>query len=47
VQGNPLTLNQTGNRSFCSVEDAVVRIDPTGAVVGSNAACMVLNPLNQ
>jgi prepilin-type N-terminal cleavage/methylation domain-containing protein len=26
---NPLTANQTGNRSFCSIADAVVRSSPT------------------
>jgi hypothetical protein len=41
----PLTLNQTGTRSFCSYEDAVVRVDPTGANVGSESACQGLTPL--
>ena len=27
----PVTLNSTGTKSFCSVEDAVVRVDTTGA----------------
>jgi type IV pilus assembly protein PilA len=26
---NPVTANQTGNRSFCSIADAVVRSSPT------------------
>jgi hypothetical protein len=26
----PTTLNSTGTKSFCSVEDAVVRVDTTG-----------------
>jgi type IV pilus assembly protein PilA len=43
----PLTVNQTGIRSFCSVEDAVVRVQPTGAAVGGEANCRNLNPLNQ
>ena len=34
-----------GNRSFCSEEDGVVRVDPTGAAIPSNAACDALNPL--
>jgi prepilin-type N-terminal cleavage/methylation domain-containing protein len=45
--GTPLTLNQTGNRSFCAWEDGVVRVDPAGAAVGSEGACQALNPLNQ
>jgi len=43
----PITPNQTGIRSFCSFEDAVVRVDPTGAVAGSESACQGLLPLNQ
>ena len=30
--GNPLTSNSTGVRSFCSVQDAVVRVAGTAAV---------------
>ena len=45
--GVPVTLNQTGIRSFCSFEDAVVRVQPTGAAIASEAACMALLPLNQ
>jgi type IV pilus assembly protein PilA len=47
VQGNPIKIGQTGNRSFCSFEDAVVRFDPAGAVVGGVPACQALAPLNQ
>jgi len=47
VQGNPITIGQTGNRSFCSYEDAVVRVNPAGAAVAGVAACQALNPLNQ
>ena len=42
----PVTLNQTGTRSFCSFEDAVVRYQPTGAAVTSVATCKTLSPLN-
>jgi type IV pilus assembly protein PilA len=45
--GTPVTLNQTGTRSFCSFEDAVVRVDPAGGAVGSEATCQALLPLNQ
>jgi len=31
VSAIPTTLNSTGTKSFCSVEDAVVRVDTTGA----------------
>jgi type IV pilus assembly protein PilA len=47
VNAIPLTVNQTGIRSFCSVEDAVVRVQPTGAAPGAEAVCAALNPLNQ
>jgi prepilin-type N-terminal cleavage/methylation domain-containing protein len=45
--GVPVTLNQTGVRSFCAFEDAVVRVQPTGAAIASEAACQGLLPLNQ
>jgi prepilin-type N-terminal cleavage/methylation domain-containing protein len=43
----PITLDQTGTRTFCSFEDAVVRVQPTGGAVASEAACQALAPLNQ
>jgi len=43
----PVTLDQTGTRSFCSSEDAVIRVQPTGGGIASEAACQGLNPLNQ
>ena len=36
---------QVGNRSFCSVEDGVVRVDPTGAAIPDYATCAALNAL--
>lgn len=45
--GVPVTLNQTGIRSFCSIEDAVLRVQPTGSGIPSEAACGALQPLNQ
>ena len=45
--GTPVTLNQTGIRAFCSFEDAVVRVQPTGITPASEAACQALLPLNQ
>ena len=43
----PLVVNQTGNRSFCAVEDAVVRTKADGSDPGAHDVCMGLNPLNQ
>jgi len=43
----PVTENQTGIRTFCSFEDAVVRVQPAGGAVGSEVACQGLSPLNQ
>ncbi len=43
--GVPLTVNETGVRSFCSVSDGVVRVQPTGAAIASLAACQALTPL--
>jgi type IV pilus assembly protein PilA len=45
--GTPVTINQTGIRSFCSFEDAVVRVQPTGAAIAGVPACQALLPLNQ
>ena len=43
--GVPITFNQTGVRSFCAVEDATIRVDPSGAAIASEAACQALAPL--
>jgi type IV pilus assembly protein PilA len=43
--GVPTVVNQTGIRSFCSFEDAVIRVQPTGAGIASEAACEALTPL--
>jgi type IV pilus assembly protein PilA len=45
--GVPVTVNQTGIRSFCSFEDAVIRVQPSGGAIASEAACEALLPLNQ
>jgi type IV pilus assembly protein PilA len=45
TSGVPVTVNQTGIRSFCSYEDGVVRVQPTGAAIATVAACQVLAPL--
>ena len=44
--GTPVTLNQTGIRSFCSYEDAVVRVNTAGTAVTSVTNCQGLSPLN-
>ncbi len=45
--GTPVTPNQTGVRSFCSYEDAVLRVQSTGGAIASETACQALPPLNQ
>jgi prepilin-type N-terminal cleavage/methylation domain-containing protein len=47
AEGHPVTVNQTGIRSFCSFEDAVVRVDPAGGTTASVATCQTFLPLNQ
>jgi prepilin-type N-terminal cleavage/methylation domain-containing protein len=42
---SPLSLGNTGNRSFCSYEDAVVRVDPAGAAIAARGTCTPLAPL--
>jgi len=44
ARATPLT-GTTGQRSFCTDESGVIRFDPTGAVVGSRAACLALTPI--
>jgi type IV pilus assembly protein PilA len=43
--GTPLVLNESGTRSFCSVSDAVIRVQPTGATITSLTTCQGLNSL--
>ena len=43
VATKPTTPNSTGVRAFCSFEDAVVRVDPTGALAATCPAAT--NPL--
>jgi type IV pilus assembly protein PilA len=45
ANGKPVAANQTGVRAFCSFEDAVVRVDPTGAGGATVPACQALLPL--
>jgi type IV pilus assembly protein PilA len=43
VAAKPTTANSTGVRSFCSFEDAVVRVDPTGGL--SNTCPVATTPI--
>jgi prepilin-type N-terminal cleavage/methylation domain-containing protein len=45
--GTPLS-NTLGTRAYCSIQDAVVRIQPAGTItlVGSYGACAGLTPMN-
>jgi type IV pilus assembly protein PilA len=45
--GTPIAQNQTGIRSFCAFEDAVVRVQPGGAAISTESGCQGLLPLNQ
>ncbi|MGA8430175.1 MAG: prepilin-type N-terminal cleavage/methylation domain-containing protein [Candidatus Sulfotelmatobacter sp.] len=47
VKAVPITRNQTGIRAFCSMEDAVIRVDPAGACSNVETAIPAFNPLNQ
>jgi hypothetical protein len=47
VSGEPITAGQTGTRSFCSFEDAVVRFDPAKVTIATVATCATRAPLNQ
>ena len=41
----PIAVGSTGVNSFCSIEDGVVRKDPTGALNATEAACGALASL--
>jgi type IV pilus assembly protein PilA len=45
--GTPLSF-QTGTRSYCAAEDAVIRLQPAGNItlVASESACLTLAPSN-
>jgi type IV pilus assembly protein PilA len=47
VQANPLNLNTTGVKSFCSVEDAVIRAQTAVAIGPGDPACAAIPALNQ
>jgi type IV pilus assembly protein PilA len=47
IQASPLTINQTGIRGFCAMEDAVVRVDPAGVCSNTEGGVILFNPLNQ
>ena len=42
---DPVTQNQTGNKSFCSIEDAVVRFQNTGANIGAGNCTAAISPI--
>jgi prepilin-type N-terminal cleavage/methylation domain-containing protein len=41
----PQAVGQTGQRSFCSDQSGVIRFDPTGNGIDSDAACLALTAL--
>ena len=46
ANGAPIVFQQTGNRAFCSTEDAVVRQDVAGAGSTVHDTCAAFPPLN-
>jgi prepilin-type N-terminal cleavage/methylation domain-containing protein len=45
VTAVPQTVGQTGQRSFCSDQSGVIRFDPAGNAIASDAACLALSAL--
>jgi len=43
----PKILDETGVRAFCTEQDAVIRVDPSGVCSNTEAGILVFNPLNQ
>ena len=42
IQAYPNVANTSGTRSFCATEDGVIRLDSSGAPIGSETACAAL-----
>jgi prepilin-type N-terminal cleavage/methylation domain-containing protein len=40
-----LPIAGSGNRSFCSTEDATIHYDPNGAAIADHDSCIALTPL--
>jgi type IV pilus assembly protein PilA len=45
IESHPQTVGQTGQRSFCSDQSGVIRFDPSGNAIASDAACLALSAL--
>jgi len=45
AEAHPIAIGSSGVNSFCSIEDAVVRKDSTGATNATSAACVALPSL--
>jgi type IV pilus assembly protein PilA len=45
VSAVPVSLGTTGQRSFCSDQSGVIRYNPAGTAVATEAACQALLPL--
>lgn len=43
---NPIVLGSSGNMSYCSAEDGVIRVDTSGGAIASPGACAALQALN-
>jgi type IV pilus assembly protein PilA len=43
--GIPISLGQSGQRSFCDDQSGVIRYNPAGGAIGTEAACQALNAL--
>src|SRR5213080_1813465 len=46
ITASPVAPGSSGQRSFCSVADSVVRFDSSGGVVANSAACLALSAVN-
>jgi type IV pilus assembly protein PilA len=42
AEAHPVTQDVTGVRSFCSIQDATVRVNTAGGAISSSAACSAL-----
>ena len=45
ISAVPQTVGQTGQRSFCTDQSGVIRFDPAGGAIATDAACVALSAL--
>ncbi len=45
IEAHPQSIGKTGQRSFCTDQSGVIRLDPSGATVADDPTCQALSAL--